>query len=159
MEQHCSAPVETVYGLLTDPKWLEARCLALGETSATVKVRRAAGGATLTMKRRVRRELPALIAKVMASEADLAFEETWLAPVDGRRTGTLRMEVVGQPVTMRAEFELVPVGKGCIYRITHHCKSTVPLLGAAVARFALGQVEQTCTDELAYLAAHLKQRE
>ena len=30
MEQKYSAPIEKVFSLLTDPKWLEARSLALG---------------------------------------------------------------------------------------------------------------------------------
>ena len=33
MEKKFNAPVDKVFGLLTDPKWLEARCLALGELS------------------------------------------------------------------------------------------------------------------------------
>ncbi|MBL8384294.1 MAG: DUF2505 domain-containing protein [Burkholderiales bacterium] len=156
MEQKYSAPMDKVFGLLTNPKWLEARSLALGELSAAVKAKKAAGGVTLTMKRRVKRDLPGLVAKVLSSEADLNFEETWHAEEDGRRTGVLTMEAVGQPVTMTAQFELAPAGKGCVYRITHKCKSTVPLIGGAVEKFALGQVEKGCADEFAYMVDYLK---
>lgn len=156
MELQFNASVEKVFGLLTDPKWLEARSLALGELSASVKAKKAAGGVVISMKRRVRRDLPGLVAKVMSPEADLHFEETWTPASGGRRAGTLTMDAIGQPVKMTAEFELESAGKGCVYRITHQCKSTVPLVGGAVAKFALGQVEQGCADELAYLAAYLK---
>ena len=156
MEQKYAAPVDKVFGLLTDPKWLEARSQALGELSASVKAKKAGKGVSLTMKRRVKRELPALVAKVMASEADLVFEETWSADTDGSRTGTLTMVAVGQPVKMTAEFELVPSGKGSLYRITHQCSCSVPLVGGAVARFAQGQVEAGCADEFAYLVSYLK---
>lgn len=156
MEQHFNASVEKVFGLLTDPKWLEARSLALGELSASVKAKRTAGGVVITMNRRVRRDLPGLVAKVMSPESDLHFEETWAPASDGRRTGSLTMDAIGQPVKMTAEFELETAAKGCVYRITHQCKSTVPLVGGAVAKFVLGQVEQGCTDELTYLAAYLK---
>jgi hypothetical protein len=57
---------------------------------------------------------------------------------------------------MTAEFELAASGKGCVYRITHQCKSSVPLLGGAVAKFAQGQVEKGCADEFAYLVDYLK---
>ena len=156
MEQKYAASVEKVFALLTDPKWLEARCLALGELSASVKAKKAAGGVTITMKRRVKRELPAIVAKVMPPESDLVFEEKWSADNDGSRTGTLTMEAVGQPVTMSAEFELKPSGKGCIYVITHKCKCSIPLLGGTIAKFAQGQVEEGCADEFAYMVDYLK---
>ena len=156
MEQKYSASVDKVFALLTDPKWLEARCLALGELSASVKAKRAGKGVAITMKRRVKRDLPALVAKVMPSEADLAFEETWGADDDGVRSGTLTMEALGQPVKMTADFELAPSGKGSIYRITHVCKCSVPLIGGTVAKFAQGQVEEGCAAEFAYLVDYLK---
>ena len=156
MEQKYSAPLDKVFALLTDPKWLEARSAALGELSASVKAKKAAGGVTLTMKRRVKRELPGLMARVMSSESDLAFTETWAAEAEGARQGTLEMEAVGQPVRMSASFELAPAGKGCVYRITHKCKASVPLIGGAVEKFALGQVEAGCADEFAYLVEYLK---
>lgn len=156
MEQKYAATVDKVFALLTDPKWLEARGQALGELSTQVKAKKSAGGVTLSMKRRVRRDLPSLVAKVLSPESDLVFEETWTAATEAGRSGTLTMEAVGQPVKMSATFELSPAGKGCVYRITHKCKSSVPFIGGAVEKFALGQVESGCADELAYLAEFLK---
>lgn len=157
MEQKYAASIDRVFALLTDPKWLQERGTALGELSAKVKAKKSGGGVTLTMNRRVKRDLPALVSKVLASESDLVFEEVWSAPGDGgTRTGTLTMEAVGQPVKMSATFELAPSGKGCIYRITHKCKSSVPLIGGVVEKFAQGQVESGCADEFAYLVTYLK---
>lgn len=156
MEQKYAATVDKVFALLTDPKWLEARGQALGELSTQVKAKKSAGGVTLSMKRRVRRDLPSLVANVLSPESDLVFEETWTAATEAGRSGTLTMEAIGQPVKMSAKFELAPAGKGCIYRITHTCKSSVPFIGGAVEKFALGQVESGCADELAYLAEFLK---
>ena len=62
MEKKYSASVDKVYALLIDAKWLEARCLALGELSASCKTRKTPS-VQVTMKRRVRRELPAIVAK------------------------------------------------------------------------------------------------
>src|SRR5262249_22721853 len=142
MEQKYAAPPDKVFSLLTDPKWLEARSLALGELSAKVKAKKSGGGVTRSMKRRVRRAMPGLVAKVLSPEADLVFEEVWSAPDDGgTRSGTLSMEALGQPVEMTATFELAPSGKGCIYRITHKCKSSVPLIGGAVEKIAQGPIQ------------------
>lgn len=156
MEQKFAATTDKVFALLTDPKWLEARGKALGELSTSVKAKKSAGGVRLSMKRRVRRDLPSLVAKVLSPESDLVFEETWSPATEAGRSGTLTMEAVGQPVKMSANFELAPAGKGCVYRITHNCKSSVPFIGAVVEKFALGQVESGCADELAYLVEYLK---
>ncbi len=156
MEHKYNAPVDKVFALLTDPKWLEARCLALGELSAKVKAKKAAGGVKLSMTRRIKRELPGVVAKVLPSESDMQFEEAWQPADGGGYSGTLTMDVVGQPVTMSAEFSLTPSGKGCVYRIEHHTKCSIPLLGGTVAKFAQGQVEHGCQAELAYLADQLK---
>lgn len=156
MEQKYAASADKVFTLLTDPKWLEARGQALGELSTSVKAKKSAGSVTLSMKRRVKRDLPSLVAKVLSPESDLVFEETWGAPTEAGRSGTLTMEAIGQPVKMSATFELSPAGKGCVYRITHTCKCSVPFIGGAVEKFALGQVESGCADELAYLAEFLK---
>jgi uncharacterized protein YndB with AHSA1/START domain len=156
MEQKYSAPVDKVFALLTDPTWLEARSLAVGELSASVKAKKKGGVVVLSMKRRVRRDLPGMLAKVLSPETDLLFEETWSSPDDGGRTGTLTMDAVGQPVKMTAEFELVPSGKGSLYRITHKRTASVPLIGGLVAKFAQEQVEKGCADEFAYLVEYLK---
>lgn len=155
MEQKYNAPVSKVFGVLTDAKWMEARCLAMGELSAKVKVKKSAKGATVSMTRRAKRELPALVAKVLPAESDLQFEETWTADGDGY-TGKLSMDVVGQPLKMTAEFSLESAGKGCVYRITHVTKCSVPIIGGTVAKFAQGQIEEGCAKEFAYTAKNLK---
>jgi hypothetical protein len=59
---------------------------------------------------------------------------------------------------MTATFELAPAGKGCVYRITHKCKSSVPLIGGIVEKFAQEQVEHGCADEFRYLVDYLKKK-
>jgi hypothetical protein len=57
---------------------------------------------------------------------------------------------------MTAQFELLPAGKGSVYRITHKCKSNVMLIGGAVEKFALGQIQQGCAEEFEYMVEYLK---
>jgi hypothetical protein len=154
MEKKFNAPVDKVYALLIDPKWLEARCLALGEISANCKCKK---GTTVvvTMKRRIRRELSGLISKVLSPESDFVIEERWSAEGKGY-SGTLTLEVVGKPVTVTAPFELMPEGKGCVYSIQHTAKVRVPLIGGTIEKFVIGQTEEGCADELEYLADYLK---
>lgn len=155
VEKKFNAPVDKVFALLTDPKWLEARSLAIGELSASVKAKKAASGVTLIMKRRVHRELNAMISKVLSPDSDIEFEEKWATDGD-RRTGNLTLQIVGKPITVTGDFELAPDGKGCVYRIQHHAKVKIPLIGGMVEKFVLGQTEQGCSDELDYLSDYLK---
>lgn len=155
MEQKYNAPIDDVFATLTDAKWLEARSLALGELSAKVKAKKSTKGATVSMVRRVKRDLPALIAKILSPEAELKFDETWTRDGDGY-SGALSMDVISQPVTMTAEFSLTPAGKGCVYRIRHVAKCSIPLVGGPIARFAQEEIEQGCANEFAYLVKHLK---
>lgn len=151
MEQKLNATVDKVFALLTDPKWLEARSLALGEMSAKVKTKKTAKGAQVSMVRRIRRDLPALVAKVLASESDMHFEEVWTRDGEGY-SGTWTMEVVGQPVKATAEFSLVPSGKGCVYAIVHSTSCGIAFVGGAVAKYAQGQIEAGAQAEFDYLA-------
>lgn len=155
MEKKFNAGVEQVFALLTDPKWLEARSLAMGELSAKVKAKKNAKGVNVTMDRRVHRDLPALVAKVISPDSDLHFEEVWVRGDDGY-TGTWSMEIVGQPVKATAEFSLTASGKGCVYAIEHQASCSIAFVGGAVAKFAQGQIESGAMAELDYLAQSLR---
>lgn len=155
MEHKFTAPVDKVFGLLTHGKWLEERCNAMGEQNVSCKAAKKAGHATVTMKRRVSRELPPMLAKLMSPESDIELEEKWTPEGEGY-TGTLTMTLIGKPVKVSAEFALQPSGKGCIYTIQHKCKASIPFVGAVLEKFVMGQTEQGCQDELDYLATYLK---
>ena len=154
VELKLAASADKAYALLTDHKWLEARCLALGELSASCKAKKTPS-MVVTMKRKVRRELNAMISKVLNPERDIELVEHWRAEGKGQKD-ELTLQIVGKPITVTGDFELLPEGKGCVYRIQHHAKVNVPLIGGVVAKFVLGQTEQGCADELAYLADFLK---
>jgi hypothetical protein len=156
MEQKFNVPAAVVLELLTNAKWLEARCLAMGELSASVKAKKKAGQIHVTMKRRLRRDLPGVLAKVLSPESDLVMEEVWTLEEGGEASGTMDVEIVGQPVRLNADFELLQSGKGCIYRITHRAKASVRLVGGTIERFATKQTEEACALELKYLADYLK---
>ena len=156
MQHKLNAPAQTVLDLLTNAKWLEARCLALGDISASVKTKKKAGQVIVTMHRRISRELPGMLAKVLPPESDMVLEETWTLGDKGEATGSMTVEMVGQPVRLGAEFSLSASGKGCVYDISHSAKSSVPFLAGSIEKFAQKKSEEACSDELEYLADALK---
>lgn len=155
IEQKINADIARVHDLLTQPKWLEQRCLDLAELSAVIKREKRAKGVVMRMQRRVKHDLPGLVAKVLSPVTDIVFVEHWTPEADGY-SGEMSIELIGQPVTASATFSLRPAGKACVYRsdIEAHCR--VPLVGGVVAKFVLGKLEKGCTDELNYLIRFLK---
>ena len=155
METQLNATVERVFGLLTDPRWLEARSHALGELSAKCAVRPQADGVKVTMNRRVHRDMNPVIAKVLNPDSDIEIVEHWSGDAK-RRRATYRMTIVGKPVTVTADIELEATGKTCVYRIKHRGDVKVPLIGGVIERFVVGEAEKGCADELDYLVDQLK---
>lgn len=154
MERTINAPVDKVFALLTDAKWLETRYLALGDLSASCKVKKT-GGVVITMKRRIHRELSAVLSKVLSPDSDLEVEEKWSGDKNAY-AGTSTAQIVGKPITITLNYELEPAGKGCVLRIEPQCKVRVPFIGGVVEKFILGQTEESSAAEVDYLADFLK---
>ena len=64
-------------------------------------------------------------------------------------------ELLGQPVTISATFELYPTDDGCCYAIDHTVKAKVPLIGGQVEKFIRGQVADGCLAEMEYVEQQL----
>jgi hypothetical protein len=146
--------VETVYETLTEPQFLVDRCSALGELSAECDVEEDEDCTTVNLMREIRRDLPRIIAKVFDPVQVMDMQERWRAQDNGWR-GDWTMDVRGQPVTISANFELVPTKNGCRYSVTHRVKAKIPLVGKQIEKYILGQTSDGATDELTYLRDYL----
>jgi hypothetical protein len=144
----------TVYETLTDPDFLVERCLALGELSAECEVEESDGRTTIRLVREIQRDLPKMLVKLFDNVQITDMEELWERAGDGWR-GRWTLSVRGQPVTVRAEFELVPTRRGCRYNVSHSASAKIPLAGKAVEKFILGQTAAGALDELNYLSRYL----
>ncbi len=146
--------LEEVFGALTDPDFLVERCIAMGELSAECDLEEDDEGLTLTLVREIQRDMPRALARVFGASQVTDMSEQWWPDGDGWR-GHWRMTVRGQPVTIEADFELQPQGKGCRYSVSHTAKARIPLLGRQVEKYILGQTAGGARDELTYLRDYL----
>ena len=146
--------VEIVYEALTEPQFLVDRCLDLGELSAECDVEEDEECTTVNLMREIRRDLPRIMAKLFNPVQVMDMQELWQAQGDGWR-GEWTMDVRGQPITISANFELVPTKTGCRYSVTHRAKAKIPLVGKQVEKYILGQTGDGATDELTYLRDYL----
>ena len=146
--------IQTVYEALTEPQFLVDRCLAMGELSAECEVTEDKETTTINLVREVSRDLPRVLAKLFDAVQVMDMTENWRDEGDGY-VGDFIIEIRGQPVTITAEFELVPTGEGCQYTITHKIKARIPLVGRQVEKYVLGQTVDGAREELDYLKEQL----
>ena len=146
---------QSVFELLTDPDFLVDRCLELGELEASCEIEENGDDTIISLTRTVERDLPKVLAKVFDPVQTIRMTETWEPDGEDAYKGSYTFEVVGQPVTVRATFELYPTDDGCCYAIEHAVKAKVPLIGGQVEKFIRGQVVDGCLAEMEYVEQQL----
>jgi hypothetical protein len=148
--------VEAVCKALTDPQFLAARNMALGEISAEYDVQKDKKLMTINAVREVRRELPGFLAGLFDPVNVMDMTEKWQADREGW-CGDWTMDVRGQPVTLLGRFVLASTRSGCRYSVSHRARVRIPFLAGKIEKFILGQTVQGADDELEYLRNHLDQ--
>jgi hypothetical protein len=119
-----AAPPAEVYAMMTNQRFLEEVCVASGSNSYNVS---AAGSTTQTS-----RTLPApeSAARFTGPQLTVNDEVVWAEPTsDGSRTGTVTMNVLGQPVSFRGGIRISPGGRGSVVDVRGDLKVAIPLLG------------------------------
>ncbi len=155
MHYEYAQDAQSVFELLTDPDFLVSRCLALGELEASCEVDVNGDATVINLDRTVERDLPRVLARVFDPVQTIRMRETWQADGPDAFKGEYTFEVVGQPVTVKATFELYPTDDGCCYVIEHKAKAKVPLIGGQVEKFIHSQVADGCLAEMEYVEQHL----
>lgn len=146
--------VDEVFALLTDPDFLVQRSVALGELEAECEVEEYEDSIVITMKRTVKPDMPAFIAKNFGSTQTLHMEETWQQTDEGWE-GSYEINIDGQPVTMKANFSLMPEGDGSSYEIKHSSTAKIPLVGRKIEKQMDAESVSGCTAEVEYLREQL----
>jgi hypothetical protein len=146
--------VETVFDKLTDPDFLVERCVALGEKNIQCDVESDGRVTTVVLTRTIKRDLPAVLAKIFGAENRMVMTEKW-EDIGRNKIGSYIVDVQGQPVTLSAKFKLKSTDNGCEYSIDYTCKAKIPLLGGKVEEFILSQTESGMRKEMDYLAGKL----
>jgi hypothetical protein len=146
---------ESVFTKLTDPQFLVDRCLSLGELEASCEVEEQQDQTVVSLTRKLKSDLPRFLAKMLDPVQTMHMTEQWQSDGEGGWTGEYTFDMEGQPVCIRANFELYPTDAGCCYSIEHRVKANIPLIGGRIEKYIHGQAEQGCADELGYLQEQL----
>jgi len=118
-----AAPAD-VFDMMTNQEYQEQVCVASEAIRYDVSV---AGPTTHTS-----RTLPApdSASRFTGPELTVVEDNAWnAAEADGARTGSLTMNVEGQPVRLVGQLRLAPGGRGTTVTLTGELKVAIPLLG------------------------------
>lgn len=120
-----------------------------------------AGDADLTVT--IRAEIPSDVLpqaarRFVGAVLEVTIVEAWEpADGDGRRAGTLSLDIAGAPVRVNARMELLPVSAmECTRTIDGDVKASVPLFSGPIERAAVGAVEDVVAAEKAIAVDYLK---
>ena len=149
--------VEDVFELLTDPDFIVERSLALGDLESRCKVKRRGEVTVLVSDRKVRRDIPAFLARIFDPVQSIQVTDTWRPNDDD--SGWLciqEVDIKGQPVSVSAEIELFATDAGCCYQVEPSATARVPLIGGRIEKFSVSQALDGYRADMDYLARALK---
>lgn len=143
--------VDKAFSLLSDPIFINARNLAIGELESDCRAEKQGDALVLYITRRIAREnVPRALAKVFQPVQTIEFIEKWRREGD-KMAGHYESDIIGMPVKVAADIELRPTPDGCEYAINHKPRANIPLVGRLVEKFIAGQAEDGVAAEIDYL--------
>lgn len=145
------------YALVTDEAYVVAVAEATGGQDIDVTVEDLDGGAVVTSRRSLPADLPSYARALVGDTLRLTEVRTYgPAAADGSRSGTVRVDFDGAPVTIEGTLSLAPSPTGSICAMTASVRASVPFVGGKVERFAADQVQEFLAREAAVAIARLR---
>lgn len=146
--RYAAAPA-AVFAMLLDPAFQQRVCAATGALDQSVDVEQAGGGATITVTRKLPADgLPDFVRKFVGETLDVMRVDHW-GPVsdDGRREGTVVVEITGAPVRLTGTITMAAQDGGTVERVDGELKAAIPLLGGKVEKAAEPAMRAAITKE------------
>lgn len=155
LEYKFSHSADDVFDLFCDPDFLVDRSMALGEVSADAEIDEDDKGKVIvTMRREVKRDLPAFLAKIFNPQQVINLKEEW-QQIGNNYIGKGEFTVEGQPVTVKTDMQLKAQGDGSVFSIKYSAKAKIPMIGGKVEKFIHGNCVEGTQKELEFTAKRL----
>lgn len=154
---HLPLATDAAVRLVNDPAFIRHKAAEAGSGVLSVDVTVGTDGSFTSAVRRVipSDQIPAQARSFVGSELEIRQTEAWAEPTegaDGRRFGTVSVEITGAPVRMTGSITLVPAEGGSTMTYDGEIKSPVPLFGASIEKAAAEAIRQALTSEAATAA-------
>ena len=107
----------------------------------------------IRIRRKVPMQAPALVKKFFPAESTVVNEERWNTK---SRTGSVVVEPQGVPLEMSCLTALKDQGGECIVSFDWTVKAKIPLVGGALEKFVISDMERLAAEETAIAIRMLK---
>lgn len=129
----------TVFAMLTDEAYLERKTRAANAIRHEASVTRHGDRVTIKLLRVMPPDVPDFVRKFVGDTIDLDQTDVWEpAAADGSRSGTISIDMVGAPVTLRGTMRLEPDGTGTMTSVDGKIKASVPFVGGKIEQAVHG---------------------
>ena len=133
----------TVFAMLRDPEYVQAKCDATGSLETTAEVSDASDGTvTIVSTRVLPAQVPDVARKFVGETISATETQVWSAAApDGSRTATVEVEFSG-PLGFTGTLSLRPAGQGTEVVTEGKFKASVPFVGGTIESEAAKQTER-----------------
>ena len=150
------APAAVVIKMFTDPEFHTRKLEATGYSGKYTVLSKQSDGRDFSI--RIERKVPVSLPGVgkSAPESTVVNDESWNI---ASRSGRVVVELKGMPLAMSCATSITDDGAGCIVRYEWEVKSKVPLVGGAIEKMVVSDLQkksQEETDAAIALLAHYR---
>jgi uncharacterized protein YndB with AHSA1/START domain len=156
VSHHYDADVETVFGLLSDPGFIERKYADQGATDIAIESDNRGDSVRNSIRRKVTIDLPGFAKRVMSPTNTVVQTDDWdPAGADGTRVCTYTVDVQGVPSRIEGTVTLTPDDGGTSQVVEAEVKVSIPLLGGRLERFAVESGTRVLATEAEFTAKEL----
>ena len=151
------APAEEVSTLWREEAFQRAKAERAGARRSSISIK-GDDELTITIRTEVPSdEVPQAARRFIGSTLQVTIVEVWQAPnAEGKRVGTLSLDIAGAPVRVRARMELLPLSDSCTKTYDGDVTASVPLFSKPIEKAAVGAVDDIVAAEKAIVVDFLK---
>lgn len=152
VRQTYAAAPDQVHAMLIDEEFLRRTAADLGARDVTVVAAPDASQVDVTI------DAPAEARVFVGPQLRLRLKTMWADAVGDTRTAGVAIDVLGQPVTVKATAELAPTASGSTLTYEGELKASVPFLAAMIEKIAEPEVLAALASQERVGAAWLAER-
>lgn len=138
------APAAVVMKMFTDPEFHTRKLEATGYSGKYKVLAQQDDGRDFSI--RIERKVPVALPGVgkNAPESTVVNDESWNI---ASRSGRVVVELKGMPLAMSCVTSITDEGKGCVVRYQWEVKSKVPLVGGAIEKMVVADLQKKSQEE------------
>ena len=147
-------PSAVVIKMFTDKKFHIAKLEASGLAGYEVLSHQFDGKEfSIKVERRVPMNAPGLVKKFFGAETKVVNEESWTVKT---KTGRVQVQPAGVPVEMSCTSSMADEGGGCVITYLWQVNAKIPLVGGALEKFIVSDLEKRAAEETVLAIAQIK---